>query len=117
MATHTETAPRFPAWLVVALIVVGAGLGFWQIGVFDRSFNGGRGASAGANAGQPSIVAVAPAAGTTAGESALMISRSNGREAQRPINSMDLPASEPDPEVREESNALQEALAAEQASH
>lgn len=117
MAMHTEVALRLPPWLVMALVAVGAGLGFWQIGVFDRSFIGGRGASAGTNAGQPSIVAVAPAAGTTAGESALMISRSNGREAQRPISAMDHPASEPDPEVREESNALQEALAAEQASH
>ena len=117
MATHTETALRFPAWLVVALVVVGAGLGLRQAGVFDRSTNGGSGLSASANAGQSRTLAGTPAADATAGESASAMNRANGREAERPISTIDQLASEPDPEVVQESNALQEALAAEQASN
>lgn len=117
MAMHTDAALRFPAWLVVALVVVGAGLGLWQVGVFDRSTNGGSGASASANAGQSRTLAGTPAADAMAGESASAINRANGREAERPMSTIDQLAREPDPEVREESNALQEALATEQASN
>ena len=117
MAMHTEAALRFPAWLVVALVVVGTGLGLWQVGWFDRSTNGGSGASASANAGQSRTLAVIPANAATAGESASTINRANGREAERPISTIDQLASEPDLEVSEESNALQAALAAEQASN
>jgi hypothetical protein len=117
MDMHTETALRLPAWLVAALVVVGVALGLWQVGVFDRSNNGGSGASASANAGQSRTLAVTPATAATAGESASTINRANGREAERPISTIDQLASEPDLEVREESNALQAALAAEQASN
>jgi hypothetical protein len=117
MAMHTETALRFPAWLIAASVAVGAGLGLWQVGAFDRSTNGGMGASGYAAAGQSRTLAVTPAADATAGESASTINRANGREAERPIDTIEQLASEPDPEVREESIALQEALAAEQASN
>jgi len=116
MAMHTETALRLPAWLVAALVVFGVALGLWQVGVFDRSNNRGSGASASANAGQSRTLAVTPATPATVGESASTIHRANGREAERPMSTIDQLASEPDPEVREESNALQEAVAAEQAS-
>jgi hypothetical protein len=117
MAMHTETALRFPAWLVGALVAVGAGLGLWQVGVFDRSTNGGSRAGASANAGQSRTLAVTPATAATAEESASTINRANSREAERPTSTIDQLASEPDPEVREESSALLEALAAEQASN
>jgi hypothetical protein len=68
-------------------------------------------------AGQLRTLAVTPAPAATAGESASTINRANGREAERPISTIDQLASEPDLEVREESNALQAALAAEQASN
>jgi len=117
MAMHTETALRFPAWLIAALVAVGIALGLWQVGVFDRSTKGGMGASAYAAAGQSRTLAVTPAADATAEESASTINRANGREAERPIDTIEQLAREPDPEVREESIALQDALAAEQASN
>jgi hypothetical protein len=117
MAMHTEAALRFPAWLVVALVVVGAGLGLWQGGVFDRSTNGGSGASASANAGQSRNPVRTAAADETVGEFAAPINLAKGREAEWPATTIERLASEPDPEVREESNALQDALAAEQASN
>ena len=52
MDMHTETALRLPAWTIAALAAVGVALGLWQIGVFDRSSNGGRGKSALASTGQ-----------------------------------------------------------------
>jgi len=116
MAMHTDAAPRLPTRLVAALVVAGAGLGLWQAGVFDRSTDGGGGARASAHAGQSRTLAVTPAAAATVGESASTIHRANGREAERPMSTIDQLASEQDPEVREESNALQEAVAAEQAS-
>jgi len=117
MAMHTETALRFPAWLIAASVVVGVALGLWQVGVFDHSAKGERGAGTHAAAGQSRNPSRTSSADVTAGEFASPINRANGREAERPINSIDQLASEPDPEVREEANALQEALAAEQASH
>ncbi len=45
MAMRTETALRFPAWLIAAPVVVGVALGLWQVGVFDRSSDGGSGAN------------------------------------------------------------------------
>jgi hypothetical protein len=117
MAMHTEAALRLPAWTIAALVAVGVALGLWQVGVFDRSNNGGRGTSALATTGQPRTVAAAPLADATPAESAVTINRANGREAKPPIDTIEQLASEPDPEVREESVALQDALAAEQASN
>ena len=117
MDMRTETARRFQIWLIAASVVVGVGLGLWQVGAFDRSTKGGRGASAYAAAGQSRTLAVTPAVDATAGESASTINRVNGREAEPPIDTIEQLASEPDPEVREESIALQDALAAEQASN
>jgi hypothetical protein len=39
MAMHIEPEPRprLPAWLAVSLAGVGAGLGLWQVGAFDRT--------------------------------------------------------------------------------
>lgn len=117
MDMRTETARRLQIWLIAASVVVGAGLGLWQVGAFDRSTKGGMGASAYAAAGQSRTLAVKPAADATAGESASTINRDNGRAAERSTNTNEQRASEPDPEVREESIALQDALAAEQASN
>ncbi|MBK6451192.1 MAG: hypothetical protein KA760_04655 [Steroidobacteraceae bacterium] len=117
MAMHTDAALRFPAWLIAASVVVGVALGLWQVGVFDRSTHGESGASAHAAAGQLRNPARTVAADVTAGAFASSLNRVSGREAERPINTIDQPAGEPDPEVRAESDALQAALAAEQASH
>ena len=117
MAMHTETALRFPAWLIAASVVVGVALGLWQVGVFDRSTNGVSGARAHAAAGPSRNPARTAAADATAGEFASPRKRASGREAERPISTIDQLASEPDLEVSEESNALQAALAAEQASN
>jgi len=117
MGTQTETTLRFPAWLIAASVVVGVALGLRQVGLFDRSINGESGASAPAAADQSRNPARTAAADVTAGEFASPINRTSGHEAQRPTNTIDQLASEPDPEVREESIALQDALAAEQASN
>ena len=53
----------------------------------------------------------------TARESASASNRANFRADERPITTIDQLAGEPDPDVRAESDALQAALAAEQASH
>ena len=49
-------------------------------------------------------VAAAPSAEATAAASASTINRVNGREAEPPIDTIEQLASEPDPEVREESH-------------
>ena len=113
MAMHTETALRFPAWLIAAAVVVGVVLGLWQVGVLNRSTNGESVASIHAAAGQSRNSARTAAADVTAGELVSPIHRANGREAERPANTIERLASEPDLEVRKESDALQDALAAE----
>jgi len=75
------------------------------------------GARAHAAAGPARNPARTAAADATAGEFASPLNRASGREAERPINTIEQLASEPDTEVRQESIALQDALAAEQASH
>ena len=117
MVMHTETVLRLPAWLTAALVVAGVALGLWQVGVFDRSTQGASGFGAHAAAGQSRNPARTAAADVPAAEFASPLNRVSGREAERPIATIDQPASEPDPEVRAESDALQAALAAEQASH
>jgi hypothetical protein len=114
MDMPTEPALRFPAWLIAAAVVVGVGLGFWQVGVFDRSTAGESGAHVAAS--QARSPASTAAVDVTAGESASPINWAIGRRAERPLNAIDQLESEQDSEVREESIALQDALAAEQAS-
>ncbi len=115
MAMHTDAALRFPAWLIAASVVVGVALGLWQVGVFDRSTHGGSGASAMRT--QASCATRRGLWRPTSGGSRSPINRVRRREAERPTNTIDQLAGEPDPEVRAESDALQAALAAEQASH
>lgn len=117
MATRTESALRFPAWLVAILVAAGVALGLSQVGVFDPSTNGERGAGAHAAASHSRNPSRTSSADVTAGEIASPINRIDGRKAQRPMQAIDQLAGEPDPEVREESDALQDALAAEQASN
>ena len=117
MAMHIDAAPRLPTRLVAALVVIGVALGLWQVGVFDRSNSRGSGASASANAVQSRNPARAAAADEAAGEVASPINRAKGGEAERPATAIERLASEPDPEVHEETGAWQEALAAEQASN
>ena len=117
MAMHTDAAPRLPTRLVAALVVAGVALGLWQVGVFDRSNSRGSGASASANAVQSRNPARTAAADEAAGGVASPINRAKGGEAERPATAIDQLAGDPDSEVRAESDALQAALAAEQASH
>lgn len=117
MAMHTETAPRFPAWLLASSVVVGIVLGLWQVGVFEHSANGRRDAGADAAAGQAHDLAGTASAAVTAGEPESPIDQAHGRAAERLTSDLAGRASDPDPDVREESSALQDALAAEQASH
>jgi hypothetical protein len=117
MDMHTETALRLPAWTIAALAAVGVALGLWQIGVFDRSSNGGRGKGALASTGQLRTVAAAPSAEAATAASASTTGRANGPEAERPMDSPDRLPGDMDPDVLEESNALQAALAAEQSSN
>ncbi len=117
MAMHTETALRYPAWMIAALVGVGVALGLWQVGVFDHSTSKGRDASAHATAGKSPILAGAVSTDVAAGEFASPVNRAKGREAERPIDTGEQLASGLDPDVSEESNALQDALAAEQASN
>jgi hypothetical protein len=117
MAMRTETALRFPAWLFAASVVIGVALGLWQVGVFDRSSDDGSGANILATTGQSRALAGTAAAGANAVESTSANDQAVGREVERPINALDQLARDLDPEVRDESNALHAALAAEQASH
>jgi hypothetical protein len=117
MVMHTETVLRVPAWLIAVAVVTGVALGLWQVGAFDRSTDGGRGAGAHAVAGPSRNRAGIASADLTAGKLASPINRAAGRQAERPIATPDHLARDLDPEVRDESDALQAALAAEQTSH
>jgi hypothetical protein len=117
MDMHTETALRLPAWTIAALVAVGVALGLWQVGVFDRSTHGGRGTSDLATTGQPRTLAPASSVDTTAEESRLTINLAYGREAEPPMDTPDQLEGDLDPEAREESYALQAALAAEQSGN
>ena len=117
MVMHTETALRIPAWLIAVLVVAGVALGLWQVAVFGRSSDGDRGANTVATASQSRAVTGRASVDATAGESASASNRANFRADERPITTIDPLAGDPDPEVRAESDALQAALAAEQASH
>lgn len=117
MAMPTESKLRIPAWLIVALVVVGVALGLWQVGALDHSTDGKRSASGDAAAGQARSPAQTSSPAATAGEFVSPINRANGRVVERPMNTVEQLASELDPQAREESIALQDAVAAEQASH
>ena len=117
MVMHTETALRIPAWLIAALVVAGVAVGLWQVGVFDRSSDVGRGANTLATASQSRALTGGASVDVTARESASASNRANFRADERPIITIDQLAGDPDPDVRAESDALQAALAAEQASH
>lgn len=111
MAMRTEPGLRFPAWLAVSLAGVGALLGLWQVGAFDRPT-----AWASVEAGQ----AIARPLNPTVSAVAVGLDNSNatadGSVTAIPHTGIEPLASVADPEVGAETAVLLEALAAEQAS-
>jgi hypothetical protein len=116
MATHIEAAPRLPTKLVAALVVAGVALGLWQVGAFDRSSDGSRGDDTLATASQSRALAGTVSGDATAAEFESAYDPANRQADGRPMDSVEQPSRDPDPEVRAESDALRAALAAEQSS-
>jgi lysine/ornithine N-monooxygenase len=91
-------------------------LGLWQLGVFDRAAVGKREATHVATARQLDVAARPSPTVASSGDSAAEIARDGGREATRSTMTVEQLTRDPDPGVREEASALQEALAAEVAN-
>jgi hypothetical protein len=116
MAMRTERAPRLPAWAYAALGTVGGSLGLWQLGVFDRAALGEREATHVAAARQLDFAARPSPTVTSSGKSAAESARDSDHDTTRSTMNVDQAKRDPDSGVREETSALQEALAAEMAN-
>lgn len=115
MAMRTERAPRLPAWAYAALGTVGGALGLWQLGVSDRAL-GEREATQVAAARQLDVAARPSPTVTSSGKSAAESARDSDHDTTRSTMNVDQAKRDPDSGVREETSALQEALAAEMAN-
>ena len=116
MAMRTERAPRLPAWAYAALGAIGFALGLWQLGVFDRAAVREREATHVATARQLDVAARPSPTVASSEKSAAETARDRGRDTTRSTMTVEQLTRDPDPGVREETRALQEALAAEMAN-
>lgn len=116
MAMRTDPAPRLPAWAYVALGGVGVVLGLWQLGVFDRAALGERDATHVTTARQLGVAARQSPTVASSGRSAAESARDTGRDTTLSTLAVDQAERTSDSGVREETSALQEALAAEMAN-
>jgi hypothetical protein len=116
MAMRTERAPRLPAWAYAALGAVGGALGLWQLGVFDRAAVREQEATHVATARQLDVAARPSPTVTSSGKSAAESARDSDHDTTRSTMTVDQAERDTDSGVREETSALQQALAAEMAN-
>lgn len=118
MAMHIEPEPRLPAWLAVSLAGVGAVLGLWQVGAFDRptlpatgTYRAGLVGHANMRRGDPADVAL------TAPQGSSIVSADGAVSVAGSATHLEQLARDGESDVQAESAARLEALAAEVASN